>query len=130
MEIFMTINNTTGYMEMIFDNEPDAQSWIETQTAKTGDTYSIESEEACQIFAPRNFGRVVHQNVGGGLYNGSIKKGKTMKTICVFCMGVWSSEAIACLICHEYKGIMPLNKETLTYLGEDLDEWEQEYNLD
>jgi hypothetical protein len=47
MEIFMTINNTTGYMEMIFDNEPDALSWIEAQTAKTGDTYSIESEEAC-----------------------------------------------------------------------------------
>ena len=50
MEIFMTINDTTGYMEMIFDNEPDALSWIEAQTAKTGDTYSIESEEACQNF--------------------------------------------------------------------------------
>jgi hypothetical protein len=47
MEIFLAINDTTGYMEMIFDNEPDALSWTEAQTAKTGDVYSIECEDAC-----------------------------------------------------------------------------------
>ena len=50
MEIFLAINQTTGYMEMIFDNEPDALSWTEAQTAKTGDVYSIECEDACQNF--------------------------------------------------------------------------------
>jgi hypothetical protein len=47
MEIFLAINDTTGYMEMIFDNEPDAKAWTEAQTAKTGDVYSIECEDAC-----------------------------------------------------------------------------------
>ena len=50
MEIFLAINQTTGYMEMIFDNEPDALTWTESQTAKTGDVYSIECEDACQNF--------------------------------------------------------------------------------
>ena len=45
--IFLAINQTTGYMEMIFDNEPDALSWTETQTAKTGDVYTIDEEDAC-----------------------------------------------------------------------------------
>jgi hypothetical protein len=47
MEIFLAINQTTGYMEMIFDNEPDALAWTNDQTAKTGDAYSIECEDAC-----------------------------------------------------------------------------------
>jgi hypothetical protein len=38
-------------------------------------------------------------------------------------MTIWGSETHACSRCNEYKGIMPLNKETLIYLGEDLDEW-------
>ena len=50
MEIFLAINHTNGYMEMIFDNEPDALSWTEVQTAKTGNIYSIECEDACQNF--------------------------------------------------------------------------------
>lgn len=29
----------------------------------------------------------------------------------------------SCYPCKEYKGIMPLNKETLIYLGEDLEDW-------
>ena len=63
-------------------------------------------------------------------YNSSIKKGKTMNTICVFCMNVWGADAMSCPTCHEYKGIMPLNKETLTYLGEDLEEWQEAYDID
>jgi hypothetical protein len=46
-----------------------------------------------------------------------------MKTICVFCFGIYEADTTSCYPCKEYKGIMPLNKETLTYLGEDLDEW-------
>lgn len=41
--------------------------------------------------------------------------------ICVFCMDIGNFES--CYPCKEYKGIMPLNKETLIYLGEDLEEW-------
>jgi hypothetical protein len=41
-------------------------------------------------------------------------------------MNVWGSETISCPSCNEYKGIMPLNKDTLNYLGEDLDEWQDE----
>jgi hypothetical protein len=52
-----------------------------------------------------------------------IKKGKTMDTICAFCLGIYASDTIVCPRCDEYKGIMPLNKETLNYLGEDLEEW-------
>ena len=122
MEIFLAINQTTGYMEMIFDNEPDALSWSNDQTAKTGDIYSIECEDACQNFWAKFFVSLPF-NVGGRGYNRGIKKGKTMNTICVFCMTIWGSETHACSRCNEYKGIMPLNKETLIYLGEDLDEW-------
>jgi hypothetical protein len=57
------------------------------------------------------------------VYNGVIKKGKTMNTICVFCMTIYGRETMACYPCKEYKGIMPLTKETLIYLGEDLEEW-------
>ena len=46
-----------------------------------------------------------------------------MDNICVFCMGIFTSDTIVCPRCDEYKGIMPLNKETLNYLGEDLEEW-------
>jgi len=59
-------------------------------------------------------------NVSGYPYNRSIKKGKTMN-ICVFCMDIGNFES--CYPCNEYKGIMPLNRETLEYLGEDLEEW-------
>ena len=41
--------------------------------------------------------------------------------ICVFCMDIGDFES--CYSCNEYKGIMPLNKETLIYLKEDLEEW-------
>lgn len=41
-------------------------------------------------------------------------------------MTIWGSETHICSRCNEYKGIMPLNKETLIYLGEDLDEWADE----
>lgn len=46
-----------------------------------------------------------------------------MNTICVFCMEVYPADTMSCYPCKEYKGIMPLNKDTLTYLGEDLEEW-------
>ena len=59
-------------------------------------------------------------NVSGRGYNRCIKKGKTMN-ICVFCMDIGSFES--CYSCQDYEGIMPLNKETLIYLGEDLKEW-------
>ena len=49
-----------------------------------------------------------------------------MKTICAFCMTIWSNETYVCSRCNEYKGIMPLNKETLIYLDQDLDEWADE----
>jgi hypothetical protein len=35
----------------------------------------------------------------------------------------------SCYSCQEYKGIMPLNKETLIYLGEDLEEWQEAYDI-
>jgi hypothetical protein len=43
--------------------------------------------------------------------------------ICVFCMDIGSFES--CSSCQDYEGIMPLNKETLIYLGEDLKEWKE-----
>jgi hypothetical protein len=49
-----------------------------------------------------------------------------MKTICVFCMTVWGSETYVCSRCKEYKGIMPLNLDTLSYLDEDPDDWASE----
>jgi hypothetical protein len=39
-------------------------------------------------------------------------------------MNVYSADAMSCYPCKEYKGIMPLNKETLDYLGENLEDWE------
>ena len=48
------------------------------------------------------------------------RKEKTMN-ICVFCMNIGSFES--CYSCQDYEGVMPLNKETLIYLGEDLKEW-------
>ena len=29
----------------------------------------------------------------------------------------------SCSTCDDYEGIMPINKEILIYLGEDLEEW-------
>jgi ribosomal protein L40E len=52
------------------------------------------------------------------------RKEKLMKTICVFCFAVYEAETTSCYPCKEYKGIMPLNKETLEYLGEDLEDWQ------
>ena len=94
-----------------------------TRLLRLATSILLSVKTLARIFAPRNFGRVVRFNVGGWGYNGSIKKGKRMKTICVFCMEVYSADAYACYPCKEYKGIMPLNKETLIYLGEDLEEW-------
>ena len=45
--IFLAVNNTTGFMEMIFNNSKDAQTWADAMTAKNGDTYTIEEEDAC-----------------------------------------------------------------------------------
>lgn len=46
-----------------------------------------------------------------------------MSQICVFEMRVLSDDAIFCPTCREYDGLMPLNLETLKYLGEDPEEW-------
>ena len=65
-------------------------------------------------------------NVSGRGYNRGIKKGKLMKTICVFCFTVYEADTVSCYPCKEYKGIMPLNLDTLNYLGEDPDDWREE----
>jgi hypothetical protein len=44
-------------------------------------------------------------------------------TICSFCLNIWDIDTIVCPTCHEYKGIMLLNAETLNYLGEDAEEY-------
>lgn len=49
-----------------------------------------------------------------------------MKTICVYEMAVWSGDTLFCPICKEYDGLMPLNLETLAYLGEDPADWKDE----
>ena len=43
--------------------------------------------------------------------------------ICVFCMRVLDIDAVGCFRCREYKGLMPLNLETLKYLGEHQEDW-------
>jgi hypothetical protein len=50
------------------------------------------------------------------------RKEKTMN-ICVFCMNIGHFES--CFPCKDYEGVMPLNEETLKYLGEDLEEWKE-----
>lgn len=45
--IYLAINNTTGYLEQMFSTEEDALAWTGEMTAKTGDTYTIDSEEMC-----------------------------------------------------------------------------------
>jgi hypothetical protein len=51
--------------------------------------------------------------------------------ICVYEMLVLDIDAMSCPDCREYDGLMPLNRETLNYLGDDHAEWEEEgYNLD
>ena len=53
------------------------------------------------------------------------------KQICVYEMLVLELDTMFCPTCREYDGLMPLNKETLEYLGEDLEEWlEEGYDLD
>lgn len=47
-----------------------------------------------------------------------------MDVICAFCMTTYAPDTYLCSWCDEYKGIMPINKETLTYLGVDPEEWE------
>lgn len=46
-----------------------------------------------------------------------------MNQICVYEMAVLSADALFCPDCREYDGLMPLNLETLAYLGEDPKEW-------
>jgi hypothetical protein len=51
--------------------------------------------------------------------------------ICVYEGLVLSINAKSCPDCNEYDGLMPLNRETLDYLGYDLAEYQDEgYNLD
>jgi hypothetical protein len=50
-----------------------------------------------------------------------------MKTICVFCMLIGEEDRTICSTCNDYKGIMPLNLDTLNYLGEDPDDWREEF---
>jgi len=53
------------------------------------------------------------------------RKEKLMKNqICVYEGTVLSLYAMSCPSCNEYDGLMPLNEETLNYLGEDLKEWQ------
>jgi hypothetical protein len=52
------------------------------------------------------------------------RKEKLMKKICVYEMLVLDIDTMFCPDCREYDGLMPLNLETLNYLGEDPDEWE------
>jgi hypothetical protein len=47
MIIYLAINNTTGYLEQMFSNKEAALDWATAKTANTGDTYTIEEEEAC-----------------------------------------------------------------------------------
>ncbi len=62
-------------------------------------------------------------SVAVGIINKS-RKEKTMKNqICVYCMSVLDIDAISCYHCREYKGVMPLDLETLKYLGENPNHW-------
>lgn len=45
------------------------------------------------------------------------------KVICVFCMNVYSEGVMVCQECNEYKGLMPVNQNTMDYLGEDLEDY-------
>ena len=38
-------------------------------------------------------------------------------------MSVLDIDAVGCFFCNEYKGVMPLNLDTLVYLDEDPAEW-------
>lgn len=49
-----------------------------------------------------------------------------MKLICVYEMRVHPADTLFCPECREYDGLMPLNLETLAYLGEDPAEWQDE----
>jgi hypothetical protein len=53
------------------------------------------------------------------------RKEKLMKNqICVYEMAILDIDAVFCPMCREYKGLMPLNEETLNYLGENLEDWQ------
>jgi hypothetical protein len=41
-------------------------------------------------------------------------------------MTVYPEDTVSCYPCKEYKGIAPLNLDTLNYLGEDPDDWREE----
>ena len=47
MYIYLAVNQTTGFLEMIFDNEGDCIQYVSKMTDKTGDEYDIQVEEAC-----------------------------------------------------------------------------------
>jgi hypothetical protein len=49
-----------------------------------------------------------------------------MKNICVYCYNIFSIDDHICYTCKEYDGVMPLNLDTLNYLGEDPDDWREE----
>lgn len=50
-----------------------------------------------------------------------------MKQICVYEMRVLPTDIMFCPDCREYDGLMPLNLDTLNYLGEDPDDWREEF---
>ena len=45
--IYLATNQTTGYLEMIFDNYEDAKAWTDAKTVISGERYTIDEEEAC-----------------------------------------------------------------------------------
>ena len=47
MIIYLAINNTSGYLEQMFSTKEAALTWTASMTAKNGDTYTIDEEEAC-----------------------------------------------------------------------------------
>lgn len=49
------------------------------------------------------------------VYNSIIKKGKTMLFICVFCETTYASDAVICVECQDYKGMMPLRDAMAEY---------------
>ena len=51
------------------------------------------------------------------------------KQICVYAGLVLDIDTLFCPACKEYDGLMPLNKETLEYLGEDLEGWQEDYQI-
>jgi hypothetical protein len=55
------------------------------------------------------------------VYNlGITRKVKTMVYVCVFCENLYSSEAVICSECNDYKGMLPLEvaKEEYDFIKE------------